>query len=235
MLNQNQDKVIGLLGGMGPDSTIDIFQRIVNATNAKMDGEHLRIIVDNNPKIPSRQDAILKGTEDPGPMLAMTALNIEKAGADFLIICANTAHHYYDEIKDAVGIEVLHIIEETAIEIKRTHSNITKVGVLATSGAMKVNVFQRSFKKYDIEIIEVPESIQADIQDAINAYKYKVPADMVGKLMNAIDYLTKKGADAIIMGCTEIPLILNDLSLSIPVFDPNEIIANLAVKLAKRG
>jgi aspartate racemase len=233
MQNENQDKVIGLLGGMGPDSTIDIFQKIVNATNAKKDGEHLRIIVDNNPKIPSRQDAILKGTEDPGPMLAVTAQNIEKAGADFLIICANTAHHFYDGIQDAVGIKVLHMIEETAVEIKKDHSTIKKVGVLATSGAMKVNVFQRSFMKYGIEVIEIPDSIQADIQDAINAYKFKVPSDMVGKLMNAIDYLVKSGAEAIIMGCTEIPLILNDLHLSIPVFDPNEIIAKVVVKLAK--
>jgi aspartate racemase len=233
MLNQNQDKVVGLLGGMGPEATIDIFQKIVQATNAKKDGDHLRIIVDNNPKIPSRQDAILKGTEDPGPMLGMTAQNLEKAGADFIIICANTTHHFYDEIQNAVGIKVLHIIEETAVEIKNAHSTIKKVGVLATSGAMKVNVFQTSFNKYGIEVIEVPESIQATIQDAIFSYKYKPSTDMVDKLMNSIDYLVKSGAEAIIMGCTEIPLILTDLNLSIPVINPNEIIADVAVKLAK--
>jgi aspartate racemase len=234
MLNKNQDKVVGLLGGMGPEATIDIFQKIVQATNAKKDGDHLRIIVDNNPKIPSRQDAILIGTEDPGPMLAMTAQNIEKAGADFIIICANTAHHFYDEIKNAVGIDVLHIIKETALEIKNVDPAIKKVGVLATSGAMKVKVFQTSFNRHGMEVIEVPESIQTDIQDAIFSFKYKISTEMVEKLMNAIDYLVKSGAEAIIMGCTEIPLILTDLHLSIPIFNPNVIIANVAVKLAKQ-
>jgi aspartate racemase len=234
MFYKNEDKVVGLLGGMGPEATIDIFQKIVQATNAKKDGEHLRIIVDNNPKIPSRQDAILIGTEDPGPMLSMTAQNLEKAGADFIIICANTAHHYYNEIQNAVGIKILHIIEETAIEMKTANSTIKKVGVLATSGAMKVNVFQTTFNSYGIDVIEVPESIQANIQDAIFSYKYKLSTDLVNKLMNAIDYLVENGAEAIIMGCTEIPLILKDISLSIPIFDPNDIIAKVAVKLAKR-
>jgi aspartate racemase len=233
MITQNQDKVVGLLGGMGPEATIDIFQKIVQATNAKKDGDHLRIIVDNNPKIPSRQDAILKGTEDPGPMLSITAQNLEKAGADFIIICANTAHHFYDEIQKAVEIKVLHIIEETAIELKKTHPTIKKVGVLATSGAMKVNVFQTNFNRYGIEVIEVPESIQATIQDAIFSFKYRILTDMVDNLMNPIDYLIKNGAEAIIMGCTEIPLIITDLNLSIPVINPNEIIAKVAVKLAK--
>ncbi|MHC0037726.1 cysteate racemase [Pseudoneobacillus sp. C159] len=228
-----QDKVVGLLGGMGPEATIDIFQRIVRATNAKKDGDHLRIMVDNNPKIPSRQDAILKGTEDPGPMLAVTAQNLEKAGADMIIICANTAHHYYDVIQDAVSIKVLHIIEETAIEMKQTQPTIKKVGVLATSGAMKVNVFQRSFGKYGLAVVEIPESLQDDIQDAIFSFKYNTSTDMVEKLLNAIDYLIHSGAEAIIMGCTEIPLILGEQNLSIPIFDPNEIIANVAVRLAK--
>lgn len=235
MITQSQDKVVGLLGGMGPEATIDIFQKIVQTTNAKKDGDHLRIIVDNNPKIPSRQDAILIGTEDPSPMLSMTAQNLEKAGADFIIICANTAHHFYDAIQEAVGIRVLHIIDETAIELKKTDSTIKKVGVLATSGAMKVNVFQSTFNRYGIEVIVVPESIQANIQDAIFSFKYKLPTDMVDKLLNAIDYLVKNGAEAIIMGCTEIPLILNDVDLSIPVFNPNEIIAEVAVKLAKQS
>jgi aspartate racemase len=235
MLTNNHDKAVGLLGGMGPEATIDIFQKIVQATNAKKDGDHLRIIIDNNPKIPSRQDAILLGTDDPREMLMLTAQNLEKAGADFIIICANTAHYYYDEIKSAVGIEVLHMIEETALQMKNVHPTISKVGVLATSGAMKVKVFQKSFKRYGVDVMEVPESIQDTIQEAIFAYKYKVSSDMIDHLMTAIDYLVQNGAEAIIMGCTEIPLMLSDLNLSIPVFDPNEIIANVAVKLAKRG
>ena len=105
-----KDKTVGILGGMGPEATIDLFARIVKHTHAKKDDDHLRIIIDNNPKMPSRQDAILKSGEFPVTAMRETARNLERAGADFIIIGANTPHYFYDEIKDAVRIPFLHII-----------------------------------------------------------------------------------------------------------------------------
>lgn len=233
--DEKREKVVGLLGGMGPEATIDIFQKIVKITNAKKDEDHLRIIVDNNPKMPSRQDAILKGTENPGPMMAMTAQNLQKAGADFIIICANTAHYFYDYVRDSVEIDVLHIIDETVNETKNFNKLIKKVGILATTGAMKANVFQSSFNKQKIEIIELPNYLQDKIQDSVFSYKYNGQNEKnVDNLIEVINYLIKSGAEAIIMGCTEIPIILKDTTtIAVPLLDPNEIIANIAVKYAK--
>ncbi|MCA1030256.1 amino acid racemase [Bacillus timonensis] len=228
------DKVVGLLGGMGPEATLDIFQKIVQATDAREDGDHLRIMIDNNPKIPSRQDAILRGSKCPILELKQTARNLENAGADLIIICANTAHYYYDDIQGAVNIEVLHIIQETVFELKNTMPTIKKVGVLATSGAMKVRIFHQHFKHEGIRVINFPEEKQHTIQEAIYSYKYNgLKNKDVFILSDAINYLIENGAEAIIMGCTEIPMMLKRTSISIPLIDPNEVIAKVAVRKAK--
>ena len=137
-----KDKTVGILGGMGPEATIDLFARIVKHTHAKKDDDHLRIIIDNNPKMPSRQDAILKGGESPVPAMRETARNLERAGADFIIIGANTPHYFYDEIKDAVRIPFLHIIEEA---VK------ANINMIATGVIMRDN---ENFYRKLIEIVE---------------------------------------------------------------------------------
>jgi aspartate racemase len=230
------DKIVGLLGGMGPEATIDIFSKIVKATQAKNDEDHLRIIIDNNPKMPSRQDAILKGTENPGPVMGETACNLEKAGADFIIICANTAHYFYKYVQKAVDIKVLHIIEETAIELQKLVPNIQNVGVLATSGAIKANVYQDCLNKMGIKVLEVPKVLQEQIQDSIFSFKYDgLNKYNIERMVEAVDYLVANGAEIIIMGCTEIPIILEGRTFSVPLLDPNEVIARVAVKYAKEG
>lgn len=96
------EKVIGIMGGMGPEAGADLFLQITKATHAKSDMDHLHIIMDSNPKMPSRQDAVLHGTESPVPAMINVAQNLVKAGADVIIIGANTAHYFYDDVAAAV-------------------------------------------------------------------------------------------------------------------------------------
>jgi aspartate racemase len=235
MANRKEnDKVIGIMGGMGPEATIDLFEKIVRETHAKTDEDHLRIIIDNNPKMPSRQDAILKGTESPGPAMAETAKNIERAGADCIIIGANTAHYFYKYVKDAVHIPVLHIIEETVKETTARMPNVTTVGVLATSGAMKTGIFQKQFESVGIRTLGIPEDFQQKIQKSVFSFKYDGQTSKnVAMMVEVGKFLIKNGAEALILGCTEIPLILRDKSFTVPMIDPNEVIARVAVKFAK--
>ena len=234
MQSKTTEKVVGLLGGMGPEATIDIFQKIVEATKAKEDEDHLRIIIDNNPKLPSRQDAILKGTESPGAMMALTAKKLEDAGADFIIICANTAHYFYDDVNDSVNIKVLHIIKETVDEIIRGNKHVKKVGVLATAGAMKANIFQTIFSAKEIDVINLPPNLQKQLQESIFSFKSSgSKGTNAEKILEVAKFFVNEGAEAIIMGCTEIPIILEGEKLTIPLLDPNEIIAKAAVKYAK--
>ncbi|MCE5241997.1 MAG: amino acid racemase [Desulfobacteraceae bacterium] len=229
-----KDKIIGILGGMGPEATIDLFARIVKHTHAKKDDDHLRIIIDNNPKMPSRQDAILKGGESPVPAMQETARNLERAGADFIIIGANTAHYFYDDVKDAVHIPVMHIIEEAAKETIRIVSRVKKVGVLATTAAMKTGLYQKSFEKYGIEVLRIPEDVQSQVQNSIFTFKYEGCTPKVIEMMAAAArHMIADGAGALVMGCTEIPIILEKMEFSVPLIDPNESIALAAVQYAK--
>ena len=194
----------------------------------------MRIIIDNNPKMPSRQDAILNDGEDPGPAMAETARNLECAGADFIIIGANTAHYFYDYVKNAVDIPVLHIIDEAVLETIKIVGKVKKVGVLATSGAMKTKMYQNSFHKFDIEVVEVPVEIQELVHTSVFSFRLEgLNNENEEMMLRAAKYLIDHGAEALIMGCTEIPLVLGNKKLSVEVINPNKVIATIAVKYAK--
>jgi aspartate racemase len=228
------DKIVGILGGMGPEATIDIFTDIVKHTKIENDNDHLRIIIDNNPKLPSRQDAILKGSENPGPAMAITAQNIEQAGADFIILGANTAHYFYQYVKDAVNIPVLHIIDETALATINTVKGIKKVGVLATKGAMKTGMFQDAFKEVGVTVTDVPDHILTLIHSAVFSFRAEgLNENNLAMMKKAVSFLIENGAEAIVMGCTEIPLILKNQKIEIALINPNDVIADITVKYAK--
>lgn len=229
-----KEKIIGIIGGMGPEATIDLFSRIVEETHAKHDEDHIRIIIDNNPKIPSRQNAIMKGTQSPVPDMIATAENLKRAGADFIIIGANTAHYFFDDVAAGVDIPFLHIINEAVKETIKQVKGIKKVGVLATTAAMKTRLYQNCFAKFGIEVVEVPEEIQSKVHDSIYNFKYNgITDENVQMMLDGVEYLSHNGAEALIMGCTEIPVILKRKSFDLPLMDPNDIIAKVAVATAK--
>ena len=231
------EKVIGIMGGMGPEAGADLFLRITAATHAKCDTDHLHIILDSNPKMPSRQDAILHGSVSPVPAMVATAQNLVKAGADVIIIGANTAHYFYEDVAKQVPVPFLHIIEETVKEMERQAPSIKKVGVLATTAAMQANVYEKSCGKYGIEVLPVPAELQDKMQSAIfdhdYGFKYNGRTERcIRDTVSVGEYLIQNGAEALIMGCTEIPLILGDTKFSVPLLDPNELIAEANVKHA---
>ncbi len=232
------EKVIGIMGGMGPEAGADLFLRITAKTNAKCDTDHLHIILDSNPKMPSRQDAILNGGESPVPAMVATANNLIKAGADVIIIGANTAHYFYDEVSEKVNAPFLHIIEEAVKETVRLVPEAKRIGVLATTAAIKAHVYEKTCNKYGIEIVSIPSEIQDRMQKSIfdHAYGFKYNGrteKCINEACAVANYLVENGAEALIMGCTEIPLILGKTQFSVPLIDPNEIIAEVAVRYAK--
>lgn len=232
------EKVIGIMGGMGPEAGADLFLQITKATHAKTDLDHLHIIMDSNPKMPSRQDAILHGTESPVPAMIAVAQNLVKAGADAIIIGANTAHYFYDDVAAAVPVPFLHIIDEAVLETKRIVPNIRKLGVMATTAAMQAGVYEKSCEKFGIEVMSLSDDMQGRMQAAIfdhdYGFKYNGRTERcVSEAKAVAQYLIENGAEALIMGCTEIPLILGDSTFSVPLIDPNKTIAEAAVRFAK--
>jgi len=228
------EKIIGILGGMGPEATIDLFYKIIKFTPVEKDQDHLRIIIDNNPKIPDRTAAILGKGEDPLPALRESARNLEKAGADFIIIPCNTAHYFLPSIQESVKIPVLNMIVEAASETQQRIPQIKKVGLLASMGTYKIKIYHQRFKKYNIEVISPEEKDKEEVMKVIYAVKAgNLSEEVKNNILKITQKLIDKGAEAIIAGCTEIPLILKEQDISVPLIDPTQILAKAAVKKAR--
>jgi len=228
------EKIIGILGGMGPEATLDLFYKIIKLSPAEKDQDHFRIIIDNNPKIPDRTAAILGKGENPLPALQETAQNLEKAGADFIIMPCNTAHYFISEIQQSIKIPILNMIKETAHNIKSIFPSFKNVGLLATKGTYKTGLYNSSFKEKNIEILIPSPPEQDKIMDII----YKIKSNILSKemkiqIIKIAEKQIKRGSQAIIAGCTEIPLILKNEDIKVPVIDPTNILAKRAIEEAK--
>jgi aspartate racemase len=228
------EKIIGILGGMGPEATIDLFYKIIKFMPVEKDQDHLRIIIDNNPKIPDRTAAILGKGEDPFPALQETARNLEKAGADFIIIPCNTAHYFLSSIQESVEVPILNMIEETAKETLQRIPQIKKVGLLASVGIYETEIYHQKFKKFNIKVISPEEKDKEEIMKTIYAVKAGNLSEAIKRnIIKTAQKLIDKGAEAIIAGCTEIPLILKEEDVVVPLIDPTQVLAKAAVQKAR--
>lgn len=230
-------RVIGILGGMGPEATADLFYKIIKATPAKRDQDHPKVLIYSNPQIPDRTTAILGGGDDLLPPLIESARVLHQAGAEFLAIPCITVHHFYNEIQKAVSIPILHMIKETAIYVKNKHPDLKRIGLLATTGTIKAGLFQKEFEPLGIKTILPSSEIQeALVMEAIygkggikGGVTDRRPRELI---LKAAQHLIDLEVGAIIEGCTEIPLVLRDGDLPVPLIDPTWILAKAVVKRA---
>lgn len=230
-----KEETIGILGGMGPEATADFFHKIIRNTGATKDQDHLRVLIDSNPKIPDRTPAMLGAGESPLPMIIETAKNLEKAGADFIVIPCVSAHYFIQELRERISIPVISIIDEVAREITRSHPGMGRVGLLATTGTIKARLFQDRLHEVGIEV-SVPSS--QDQEESVMSAIYGVKAGFIspenkGKILKASKALIEKGAQGIIGGCTEVPLVVNEGDMEVPFFDSLDILARAAIRRAQ--
>lgn len=233
------EKVIGVLGGMGPEATLDCFGKIIENTPAGTDQQHLRVIIDSNPKIPDRTAAIVGTGQSPVPAIVKGCQALERAGADFIIIPCVSAHFFIEEIQLQSPLPILSIIDVIAETIARDHPEIHVVGLMATTGTVKGEKFQIRLAEDGIMTV-VPDEhdqlkIMAAIYDIKNAQPQRSRADITAELIAAAERLISKkpdGAQAIIAGCTEIPLAMHQKHLSVPYFDALTILARTAIRKA---
>jgi len=226
-------KVIGILGGMGPEATVDLFRKIIEATPAKSDQDHLHIIIDCHPQIPSRPKAILEGAESPVPLLRATAQNLESAGADFLVIPCNSAHYFYLDVVSAVSIPVLNIIKEAANKIERDYSCLKRIGLFGGMATVKMGLYDNELSPKGIMVISPSDGEQQKVVEAI--YTVKSGGNLKEakeKILQITERLRERGAEGFIAGCTEIPLILSSTDIDEPLVDATQILAEAAVAYA---
>lgn len=233
-----KERVIGILGGMGPEATAFLFQTIIKNTEAVRDQDHLRVLIDSNPKIPERIPAILGHGENPLPMMIETARNLEKAGADFIVIPCVTAHYFIRELSEGVSIPVISIIQEVAKELERRLPGIKRAGLIATTATIKARLFQDRLSEKDVEVIvPSPEEQENLVMSSIYG-EYGIKAGYTSgenrrNILKVSKALISMGAQAVIGGCTEIPLVLRDGDLEVPFLDSLSILAIAAIRRAK--
>ena len=230
-------KIVGILGGMGPLSTIELMKKVIEKTPVEKEQDHIRMLVDNRPEIPDRTEFILGKGPSPVPMLQESAQQFEKWGAEFLAIPCNSAHIFINQIRDAINIPVLDMIDLVRIEIEKHFSSGASVCLLATTGTLKTNLYHQYLKAYTLLIPD--EKMQQElVMEAIYGKKGikargNTPENRK-KLMGAIDSLIGKQPKAIIAGCTEVELALEGIELQVPIFYPLDILANKIINLVNR-
>lgn len=231
MKNNIEKKIIGVIGGMGPLATADLYRKIIEHTDAGCDQAHLRTIIDSNTGIPDRTAALLAGGESPAAELISSARLLENAGAQVLVMPCHTAHCFYDEVQACVGVPILNMIELTVQALKR--QGISRAGLLATDGAVQSGIYQRHFEGSGIELLLPDPEGQAALMDMIYAGVKAGCSDYdAGRVRTALDRLLDLGAQTLILGCTELPPAFEMYNLHYPSVDPTLELALAAISAA---
>ncbi len=229
-------KILGVLGGMGPEATADFFQRVIANTPANSDQDHIRIVIDNNPAVPDRTKSILEQGETPVPVLTSMAKKLENHGASLLTMPCNTAHYYHKDISQQINIPLLNMISLTTKFISQKFKASSRVGIMATKGTLQTEIYQQELKKENLIPIIPDKKQQNDVMEAI--YKIKKnnkDRETKNLIKHTIKELENKNVRAIIAGCTELPLLpLEKFSTDSLIVNPAEILAQKAVEKIKK-
>lgn len=212
-------RVVGVLGGMGPDATILFMQRVVAAVDADDDADHTPLIVDNNTQVPSRIKALIDGTGDsPAPVLAAMARRLERAGAEALVMPCNTAHHFASAITDSVSIPFVDMIALAADYASRLAAEDGRIGVLASPATRKIKLFDAPFAERELQLIWPRD--QAAMLSAVQRIKARGPDAAARTALRAASQdLLAQGAVAQMIACSEFSLAAEAVAPEAEVFD----------------
>jgi aspartate racemase len=223
-MSKTPTKVLGVLGGMGPAATVDFLGKLQAFTPAERDQDHIRVIVDINPQVPDRNDPFAK----PGPVLAEMAGALRGAGADVLAIACNTAHAYADLVSRSAGLPLIDMIATAAHAARETGAR--RAGVLGTRDAIKL--YREYLAAQGMGLVALPP----EQQEAFMALLYRIKGGDRGPGVRAgmaalAKVLVAEGAEAVIAGCTEVPLVLGQADLRQPLIDAGELLARRCVSV----
>lgn len=224
-------KTIGILGGMGPMATADLFQKITALTDAARDSEHIRIYIDSNAAIPDRTAAILDGGEDPVPAMTDSLRKLEGCGADSIIMPCNTAHYFLPRLEPLTKLPFLSMITAAA-RACRTRFPGKNVGILATQGTLSAELYQKALAEERVPFLVPNEGERAALMEVIyQGVKAGAPPSRYWEDFRfVIEGMTSRGAECFLLACTELPLAAQSLGLELPCVDPTEELAKAAIR-----
>lgn len=224
-----EERVIGVLGGMGPEATASFYMKIIKETEVSKDQDHLRTIIDSNPKIPDRTQAILNDGPSPVSKMIETANNLKVAGASVVVMPCITAHYFYDAIQKEVDIPMHHVLKGLNKYLDEKYPDVKKIGVLSTTATKKTQLFQTHIKSKETvfpgeheqehKVMEAIYGEKGIKQGNTGDYPQSLLVETAERLIN------EEGCELIIGGCTEVELVLNSSNLSVPFIDPMRVAA----------
>jgi len=239
--------LIGILGGMGPQAGLDMAEKIIAMTRAECDQDHLSFILFSLPEIIPDRTAFLLGKTGINPAYAI-AEQFEKMaeiGVTIAVMACNTAHAgpIFDTALEVlrtknVELQILHLIDETITHIKSRYPQVRRVGLLATQGTYKTRLYDRALEAAGLQVVVPDEQVRVnDVHAAlygpsigIKTCDGPVTVQAMDRVHSAIDHVTGLGAEAVILGCTELPLAVKEAGINgIPILDPAKIMAEKLV------
>lgn len=227
-------KKVGIIGGMGPLATADLFEKIIKYTNAKSDQENIPVLIYSNPQIPDRTTAILNGGKSPVEELVSTGRVLESMGADLLCMPCNSAHYFHEQIQDHLKAPLLNMVKLTVDYLEK--EGFKKVAVLGTLSTIRANIYNDFIDNTNIESIEISdqliEQLNYVIYDVVKANDFDKDIKEFQNLLR--DIMQNEKVDAFILACTELPILFEKYKIDLPSVDPTDILALEIVKKASK-
>jgi aspartate racemase len=222
-------RVVGIIGGMGPEATVDLMRRVIAKTPVRDDQDHVHLIVESNPKIPSRIAHLIEGTgPDPTPELIRIAANLQRAGADALAIPCNTAHAYANSIRRAVSIPLLDMVSLTVEQIAA--SGGTRVGLLASTAVHNTALYATAFSARGIATLLPPR--QEEVMALIKTVKRGDTGVRTQAALGKIARHLADQTDVLLIGCSELSVIAG--GIAVPFVDSLDVLAQAVVSFVNR-
>jgi len=226
-------KTIGILGGMGPEATAYMYSLIIKHTLAEKDQDHIRIFIYSNPEIPPRTEAFLQKGPSPVPFLIEGIRKLKDAGVDFVLMPCVTAHYFLPEVLTQIDVPFLNLLDESLSWTQKNIPELKKVGLISSTGTQISKLFHDKFGQAGIEVIAPEGEEQQAVMEAIfgaGGIKAGFTAGPSKKLIViAAEKLIAKGAEAIIAGCTELPLVFKAEDIFVPLIEPMDILARKSI------
>ena len=227
-------KRLGILGGMGPAASAEFILRLIQQTSATCDQEHIPFVLWNEPRTPDRSTSMRDGNDYPLPYLKEGILSLKSVGCDYIVIPCNSAHYWYDELAK-LDIPIIHIVDSVVDELKSLDILNQTIGVMGTQGTIEYGIYQQRLESQGWKCI-VPGSAEMDyfVQPAIDFIKAGNITEAHYLLVKVIDSLIERGAKAVVLGCTELPLAVRELEQnSIPLINSIDSLVKKAIFATK--
>lgn len=216
---------------MGPLATVDLFEKIVLHTKADSDSDHIRILIENNPRIPDRTEAILNGGQSPVPFIVASAERLIEAGAALLLIPCITSHYFFDEIQKSCRVPIVNMLEETMTYLE--NNGVKKAFLFATTGTISTGVYNLYAKKHGVELIVPEGEDQRDVMGLIyDGVKKGDPNFDTARIQKLIDGICLDRDLPVVLGCTELPVAVKTYDLKGTFVDTTLILAKKAIEYA---